>query len=48
MVKDIGYYRRFIFIAIMIIALGITFSTTLKDTVGSFGNVLIAWWSFLY
>lgn len=35
-------YRKFIFIGIIIIALGITFSTTLKDTVGSLGTVFIA------
>jgi Sec-independent protein secretion pathway component TatC len=35
-------YRKFIFIGIIIIALGITFTTTLKDTVGSLGTVLIA------
>ncbi len=34
--------RKFIFIGIIIIALGITFTTTLKDTVGSLGTVLIA------
>ncbi|OZV70114.1 hypothetical protein [Winogradskyella aurantia] len=40
--KDTGNYRRFIFIGIIIIALGITFTTTLKDTVGSLGTVLVA------
>lgn len=35
-------YRRFIFAGIVIIALGITFSTTLKEEVGSLGTVLIA------
>ncbi len=35
-------YRRFVFIGIIIIALGITFTTTLKDTVGSLGIVFIA------
>lgn len=40
--KDTGNYRRFIFIGIIIIALGITFTTTLKDTVGLLGTVLVA------
>ncbi|ODS29701.1 MAG: hypothetical protein SCARUB_05196 [Candidatus Scalindua rubra] len=35
-------YRKFIFIGIIIIVLGITFSTTMKDTVGSLGIVFIA------
>jgi Sec-independent protein secretion pathway component TatC len=35
-------YKRFIFIGIMIIALGVTFSTTLKESVGSIGIVFIA------
>ena len=35
-------YKRFIFIGILIIALGVTFSTTLKETVGSLGIVFIA------
>ena len=42
MAKDTGNYRRFIFIGIIIIALGITFTTTLKDTVGLLGTVLVA------
>lgn len=40
--KGIENYRRFIFIGITIIALGIVFTTTLKDTVGSLGTVLVA------
>ena len=35
-------YRKYIYIAIVIISLGIIFSTTLADTVGSLGTVLIA------
>jgi undecaprenyl pyrophosphate phosphatase UppP len=35
-------YRKFILIGIIIIALGITFSSTLKEEVYSLGNVMIA------
>ena len=35
-------YKRYIFIGIIIIALGVTFSTTLKESVGSIGTVFIA------
>lgn len=35
-------YRKFIFIGIIVIALGITFTTMLGDTVGSLGIVFIA------
>jgi len=35
-------YNNFIFIGMVIIALGIVFSTTLQDTVGSLGTLLIA------
>ena len=35
-------YRRKIYIAIILIALGISFNTTLKDSVGSIGTVMIA------
>jgi Sec-independent protein secretion pathway component TatC len=42
MSKKTETYRKFIFIGIIIIALGITFTTTFKDTVGSLGIVLIA------
>jgi len=42
MSKRLEPYRKFIFIGIIIIALGITFSTTLRDTVGSIGIVFIA------
>lgn len=42
MSKKLEPFRKFIFIGITIIALGITFSTTLKDTVGSIGTVFIA------
>jgi hypothetical protein len=35
-------YKRFVFIGIIAIALGVTFSTTLKESVGSLGTVFIA------
>ena len=35
-------YKKYIFIGIVIIALGIAFSTTLKSYTGSFGIVLVA------
>ena len=35
-------YKRNIFMGIIIIALGITFATTMKDSVGAFGIVFIA------
>ena len=35
-------YKRFIFAAIIIIVLGIIFSTALKETSGSLGTVLVA------
>lgn len=40
--KKLEPYRKFIFIGIIIISLGITFSTAMKDTVGSLGTVFIA------
>ena len=40
--KKLESYRKFIFIGIIIISLGITFSTAMKDTVGSLGTVFIA------
>ena len=41
--KDkIEKHKRYIFIGITIIALGVTFSASLKDTVGSLGIVFIA------
>jgi len=40
--KKIEEYRKFIFIGIVVIALGITFSTSLKETLSSLGNVLVA------
>jgi Sec-independent protein secretion pathway component TatC len=42
MSEDIETSRKYILIGILIIALGITFTTTLKDTVGTLGTVLIA------
>ena len=35
-------YRRQIYLAIILIALGVTFSTTLEEQVGSLGTVFIA------
>jgi hypothetical protein len=42
MKNNIAPYKRFIFIAILIVALGITFSTTMNDSLGSLGTVFIA------
>jgi sulfite exporter TauE/SafE len=35
-------YKRYIFLGIIIIALGVTFSVNMKDEVGSLGTVFIA------
>ena len=35
-------YRKFVFLGIIFIALGVTFSTTMKDRVGSLGSIFIA------
>lgn len=35
-------YKKYIFVGIIIIALGVTLSTTLKESVGSLGTVMIA------
>ena len=35
-------YRKYIFAGIIVVALGIAFSTTLKESVGSLGNIFIA------
>ena len=42
MAEKLEEYKRYIFIAIIIIALGITFTTALKDTFGTLGTVFIA------
>lgn len=42
MEKKLESSRKVIFLGMIIIALGITFSTTLKETVGSLGTVFIA------
>ena len=42
MAKKLEEYKRYIFIAIIIIALGISFTTTAKDTIGAIGTVFIA------
>lgn len=41
MKNQLENYRKYIFTGIIIIAFGITFSTTLKDTLGSLGTVFI-------
>ena len=35
-------HRKYIFMGIVVTAMGIVFSTTLKDNVESLGNVLVA------
>ena len=40
--KNLESYKKFIFAGITLIALGVTFSTSLKDAAGSLGIVLIA------
>ena len=42
MKKKLEKYRKYIFIGIIIISLGILFSTTLKDSIGSLGTVFVA------
>ena len=42
MAKKLEEYKRYIFIAIIIIALGVTFTASLKDTFGTLGTVFIA------
>lgn len=40
--KNIEEYQKFIYLGLIVIAIGIIFTTSLKETVGSFGNVLVA------
>lgn len=40
--QRIKQYKRFIFLGITIIALGVVFNTSLKDTAATLGTVLIA------
>lgn len=40
--KILEGYKRPLFLGAVFIALGVTFSTTLKETVGSLGTVFIA------
>ena len=40
--KEPGKYKRLLFAGITVIALGITFTTSLKDTAGSLGIIFIA------
>jgi Sec-independent protein secretion pathway component TatC len=42
MMEKIEGYRRYLYISATIIAIGITFTTLLKDTVGSIGVVFVA------
>lgn len=42
MAEKLEKYIRYIFAGIIIIALGVTFSTTMKDSLGSLGTVFIA------
>jgi predicted Na+-dependent transporter len=42
MSRKLEKYRKLIFIGIIIIALGVTISTTIRDTIGSLGTVMIA------
>jgi multisubunit Na+/H+ antiporter MnhB subunit len=42
MKKSLEGYKKFIFTGIIIISLGITFSTTMSNNLGSIGTVLIA------
>ena len=42
MSKNLERYRKFIFMGMIIIALGVIFSTTMKDTIGTLGTVFIA------
>jgi len=37
--KQLEKHKRFIFLGIIVIALGVTFSTTMKDTVRPIGTV---------
>lgn len=42
MTKNLEEYKHYIFISIILIALGVTFSSTMKEVVGSLGVVFIA------
>ena len=42
MMEKLEGHKRYLFISATIIALGITFTTILKDTVGAIGIVFIA------
>ena len=41
-------YKRYFYMATVIIALGVIFSTTLRDAVGSLGSVFIAIGALLF
>ncbi len=38
----LGKYKRYVYIGLIAIALGIAFRTVLQDTVGSLGTVFVA------
>lgn len=40
--KNLERYKKIIFVGVILIALGINFSTILSDSVGSLGTVFIA------
>ena len=40
--SNLEKYKKFIFMGIIIIALGITFTTAMKEAMGSLGTVFIA------
>lgn len=40
--KKLAEYQKFIYLGIVVIALGIVFTTSLRETAGYFGNVLVA------
>ena len=42
MSEKLEKHKRYIFIGMVIISLGITFSTALKDSVGALGTVFLA------
>ena len=42
MSEKLEKHQRYIFIGMVIISLGITFSTALKDSVGALGTVFLA------
>ncbi len=45
---DRSNYKRPFFLGLILIALGVTFNTTLKDSIGSLGSVFIALGGFFF